>query len=60
MNWDQVKRNWASVSGDVKLKWGKFTSVALYGLEQKEDTRRYLFAGAISFTEFDELLHHVV
>ena len=25
MTWDQVKRDWLSVSQQVKLKWGKFT-----------------------------------
>ena len=25
MKWDQVKRDWLSVSEQVKLKWGKFT-----------------------------------
>ena len=25
MQWDQVKRDWLSVSQQVKLKWGKFT-----------------------------------
>ena len=25
MKWDQVKRDWLSVSQQIKLKWGKFT-----------------------------------
>jgi len=25
MKWDQVKRDWLSVSQQVRLKWGKFT-----------------------------------
>ena len=25
MKWNQVKRNWPSVSDDIKCKWGKFT-----------------------------------
>ena len=25
MKWDQVKRDWPSVSQQIKLKWGKFT-----------------------------------
>jgi uncharacterized protein YjbJ (UPF0337 family) len=26
MKWDQVKRDWLSVSQQIKLKWGKFTN----------------------------------
>ena len=26
MKWDQMKRDWSSVSQQVKLKWGKFTN----------------------------------
>jgi len=26
MHWDEVDRNWPSVSNDIKRKWGKFTN----------------------------------
>ena len=38
MKWDQVKRDWLSVSQQVKLKWGKFTDEDLAMISGQRDT----------------------
>ena len=38
MKWDQVKRDWLSVSQQVKLKWGKFTDEDLAMISGQRDS----------------------
>ena len=43
MKWDQVKRNWLSVSQQVKLKWGKFTDEDLAMISGQRESFVRLF-----------------
>ena len=43
MKWDQVKRNWLSVSQQVKLKWGKFTDEDLATISGQRESFVRLF-----------------
>ena len=43
MKWDQVKRDWLSVSQQVKLKWGKFTDEDLAMISGQRDSFVRLF-----------------
>ena len=38
MKWDQVNRDWLSVSQQVKLKWGKFTDEDLAMISGQRDS----------------------
>jgi uncharacterized protein YjbJ (UPF0337 family) len=44
MKWDQVKRNWATVSEEVKSKWGKFTDEDLLMISGQRESFVRLFA----------------
>jgi len=44
MKWDQVKRNWASVSQEVKYKWGKFTDEDLLMISGERESFMRIFA----------------
>ena len=43
MRWDQVKRDWLSVSQQVKLKWGKFTNEDLAMISGQRESFVRLF-----------------
>ena len=43
MQWDQVKRDWLSVSQQIKLKWGKFTNEDLAMISGGRDSFVRLF-----------------
>ncbi len=44
MKWDQVKQNWASVSKDIKRKWGKFTNDDLHMIAGQRESFVRLFS----------------
>jgi len=43
MKWNQVKRNWLSVSQQIKLKWGKFTEEDLAKISGQRESFVRLF-----------------
>ena len=43
MRWDQVKRDWLSVSQQIKLKWGKFTNEDLAMISGQRESFVRLF-----------------
>lgn len=44
MKWDHVKRNWASVSAEIKRTWGKFTDEDLLLISGQRESLVRLFA----------------
>jgi uncharacterized protein YjbJ (UPF0337 family) len=43
MNWDELNRDWPSVSKDVKRKWGKFTNEDLEMISGQRESFVRLF-----------------